>query len=65
MGRSKGTIVSVKVPIRWSSMTDRQKTRLNRISGRDSRVIKAYLGVIERHEDELLTGHKQRLIPLD
>jgi IS605 OrfB family transposase len=59
MGRSKGTIISVKVPIRWDSMTDRQKTRLNRIAGRDTRVIKAYLGVIERHENELLTGRKR------
>ncbi len=59
MGRSKGTIISVKVPIRWTVMTDRQKTRLNRITGRDSRVIKGYLGVIEHHEDELLTGRKR------
>ena len=59
MGRSKGTIISVKVPIRWDAMTDRQKTRLNRITGRDTRVIKAYLGVIERHEEELLTGRKR------
>ena len=62
MGRSKGTIISVKVPIKWNSMTDRQKTRLNRITGRDSRVIKGYLGVIERHENELLTGSKQTRI---
>jgi len=62
MGRSKGTIISVKVPIKWASMTDRQKTRLNRITGRDSRVIKAYLGVIERYEDELLTGKKRTKI---
>ncbi|MGY5876025.1 MAG: transposase [Candidatus Thorarchaeota archaeon] len=59
MGRSKGTIISVKVPIRWDVMTDRQKTRLNRNTGRDTRVIKAYLGVIERHETELLTGRKK------
>jgi len=59
MGRSKGTIISVKVPIRWDSMTDRQKTRLNRITGRDTRVIKAYLGVIEHYENILLTGRKQ------
>ncbi len=59
MGRSKGTIISVKAPIKWDSMTDRQKTRLNRITGRDSRVIRAYLGVIEHHEDELLTGRKR------
>ncbi len=62
MGRSKGTIISVKVPIRWGVMTDRQKTRLNRITGRDTRVIKAYLGVIERHENELLTGRKRTRI---
>ena len=59
MGRSKGTIISVKVPIRWDSMTDRQKTRLNRITGRDTRIIKAYLGVIECHEDKLLTGRNR------
>ena len=62
VGRSKGTIISVKVPIQWDSMTDRQKTRLNRITGRDSRVIKAFLGVIERHEKSLLTGRKQTKI---
>jgi len=62
MGRSKGMIVSVKVPIKWASMTDRQKTRLNRITGRDGRVIKAYLGVIERYEEELLTGKKRTRI---
>jgi len=62
MGRSKGTIISVKVPIQRDSMTDRQKTRLSQITGRDTRVIRAYLGVIERHEDELLTGHKRTRI---
>ena len=62
MGRSKGTIISVKVPIKWDSMTDRQRTRLNQITGRDSRVIKAYLGVIERYENELLTGSKRTRI---
>ena len=62
MGRSKGTIISVKVPIRWRVMTDRQKTRLNRITGRDTRVTKAYLGVIERHENELLSGRKRTRI---
>ena len=62
MGRSKGVIISVKVPIKWASMTDRQRTRLNRITGRDSRVIKAYLGVIERYKEKLLTGSKQTRI---
>jgi IS605 OrfB family transposase len=52
-------IISVKVPIRWGSMTGRQRTRLNRITGRDTRIIRAYLGVIECHEDKLLTGRKR------
>jgi transposase len=43
-------------------MTERQKTRLNRITGRDSRVIKAFLGVIERHEKGLITGRKRTKI---
>jgi len=60
MGRSKGTVISVKVPIRWDVMTGRQKARLSQITGRDTRVIKAYLGVIERHENELLTGHRRK-----
>jgi len=59
MGRSKGVVISVKVPIRWDFMTDRQKTRLSRITGRDTRVITAYLGVIEHHEEDLLTGRKR------
>jgi len=62
MGRSKGTIISVKVPINWDVMTERQRTRLSRITGRDTRVIKAYLGVIERHEKDLLTGRKKTRI---
>ncbi len=62
MGRSKGIIVSVKVPIRWDIMTDRQRTRLSQITGRDTRVIKAYLGVIERHEKDLLVGKRKKKI---
>ncbi len=58
MGRSSGLIVSVKIPIRWGMMTKRQRTRLNQITGRDSRIIKAYLGVIERNETDLLTSGK-------
>ncbi|MHA1138351.1 MAG: RNA-guided endonuclease InsQ/TnpB family protein [Candidatus Thorarchaeota archaeon] len=54
MKRSKGMVISVKVPIYWEMMTDRQKTRLSRITSRDTRVIKAFLGVIERHESKLL-----------
>ncbi len=62
MTRSKGIIVSVKIPIRWGTMTDRQKTRLSQITGRDTRVIAAYLGVIERHEADLLVGIKKKKI---
>nr|KXH71287.1 MAG: hypothetical protein AM324_08870 [Candidatus Thorarchaeota archaeon SMTZ1-83] len=62
MGRSKGKIISIKIPIRWGMMTNRQRTRINRITGRDTRVIKAYLGVIERHEDELLTTRRRNRI---
>jgi len=55
-------MITVKVPVRWDVMTDRQKTRLSRITSRDTRVIKAYLGVIERHEKDLLVGkNKKRL----
>jgi transposase len=54
MKRSKGMVISVKVPIYWEMMTDRQKLRLSRITSRDTRVIKAFLGVIERHESQLL-----------
>jgi transposase len=55
MTRSTGTIVSVKVPIHWEYMTRRQQTRLDRITSRDTRVIKAYLGVIERNKSVLVT----------
>ncbi len=56
MKRSKGIVISVKTPINWEMMTNRQKTRLSRITSRDTRVIKAFLGVIERHESQLLFG---------
>ncbi|MGY5854486.1 MAG: hypothetical protein RTU92_13040, partial [Candidatus Thorarchaeota archaeon] len=60
MGRSSGVMATVKVPIRWDVMTDRQKTRLSRITSRDTRVVKAYLGVIERHEKTLLVGKRKK-----
>ncbi len=62
MGRSQGVIVSVKVPITWDMMTRHQKTTLNRITGRDTRVIKGYLGIIEQYESELVIGKKSRRI---
>jgi IS605 OrfB family transposase len=60
VGRSGGVMTTVKIPIRWDMMTDRQKTRLSRITSRDTRVIKAYLGVIERHEKDLLAGKNKK-----
>ncbi len=56
MARSRGTTISVKVPIKWESMTERSRQRLRQIVGRDTRVIRAFLGIIEQHEDKLLTG---------
>jgi len=54
--RSKGVTISVKVPINWDVMTERTRQRLRQTVGRDTRVIRAFLGIIEQHENELLTG---------
>ncbi len=62
LGHSSKTIISVKVPIKWESMTERQRTRLSRITGRDTRVIRAFLGVIARREDELIVGKRKKRI---
>jgi transposase len=62
MGTSEKPVISVKTPISWERMTDRQRTRLSRIVSRDTRVIKAYLGVIERHESELFVGKRRKRI---
>ncbi len=62
MGRSSGVMMTVKVPIRWEAMTARKRERLIRITGRDTRVIKEYLGIIERHEKSLLTGARKKRI---
>jgi transposase len=59
MAQSKGVTISVKVPINWDMMTERTRQRLRQTVGRDTRVIRAYLGIIEQHEDELLTGRKR------
>ncbi len=52
----------MKIPIRWDIMTNKQKTRLSQITGRDTRVIKAYLGVIELHEKDLFVGIRKKRI---
>ncbi len=62
MARSKGVTISVKVPIKWGAMTERSRQRLRQTVGRDTRVIHAYLGMIEQHEDELLTGKNRQRI---
>ena len=62
MARSKGITIAVKVPINWESMTKRTRQRLRQTVGRDTRVIRAFLGIIEQHEDKLLIGkNKDRI----
>ncbi|TET08309.1 MAG: transposase [Candidatus Thorarchaeota archaeon] len=62
MARSRGTTISVKVPINWDAMTKRTRQRLRQIVGRDTRVIRALLGIIEQNENNLLTGRKKNKI---
>ncbi len=62
MARSKGVTISVKVPINWESMTKRAKQRLRQTVGRDTRVIRAFLGIIEQYESDLLTGQNKNKI---
>ena len=62
MSGSRKVVISVKVPILWESMSDTDRTRLTRITGRDTRVIRAFLGVIARHEKQLLVGKRKKKI---
>jgi len=62
MARSQGTTISVKVPINWDVMTQRTQQRLRQIVGRDTRVIRTFLGIIEQYENELLIGRKKNKI---
>ena len=48
------TMISVKIPINWDALTAKKKRRLRQIIGRDTRVIRAHLGIIETHEKKLL-----------
>jgi transposase len=43
-------------------MTERSQQRLRQTVGRDTRVIRAFLGIIEQHENKLLTGRKKNRI---
>jgi transposase len=62
MARSKGVTIAVKVPVNWESMTERTRQRLRQTLGRDTRVIRAFLGIIEQHEGKLLTGRNHNKI---
>ena len=62
MSRSKDVVISVKVPVKWESMTKRTRQRLRQIVGRDTRVIRTFLGIIEQYENQLLTGRKRNRI---
>ena len=62
MVRSKGVTISVKVPINWDEMTKRTQQRLRQIAGRDTRAIRAFLGIIEQHEDALSTGRNRHRV---
>ncbi|MDF1540234.1 MAG: transposase, partial [Candidatus Thorarchaeota archaeon] len=59
MVRSKGVTISVKIPINFRAMTERARQRLRQIVGRDTRVIRAFLGIIEQYEDTLLVGRNR------
>jgi transposase len=59
MARSKGVTISVKAPIAWERMTEKNQQRLRQTVGRDTRAIRSYLGIIERHENTLLTGRNK------
>ncbi|MHA2022402.1 MAG: hypothetical protein ACTSWQ_01950, partial [Candidatus Thorarchaeota archaeon] len=43
-------------------MTERTRQRLRQTVGRDTRVIRAFLGIIEQHEDKLITGRRKNKI---
>jgi transposase len=62
MAQSKGVIISVKVPIKWDVMTKRTRQRLRQIVGRDTRVIRSFLGIIEQYENRFLLGRKRNRI---
>jgi transposase len=62
MARTSGVTISVKIPIKWDAMTRRKQQRLRQTVGRDTRVIRAFLGIIEQYEDKLLTGRNRKRI---
>jgi len=59
MAQSKGVTISVKTPVNWDVMTKKTQQRLRQIVGRDTRTVRAFIGIIEHHEDKLLTGRNK------
>lgn len=59
MSSSDNVTIVVKIPINWDVMTTSSRKRVRQIVGRDTRVIRAYLGIIEQHETTLLAGKKK------
>ncbi|MBD3159042.1 MAG: transposase [Candidatus Lokiarchaeota archaeon] len=62
MTRSHAPVITVKIPIAWDEMTSSSRQRLEQITGRDSRIIHAFFGIIEENEGELLRGKGKKRI---
>ncbi|MFO7835520.1 MAG: transposase [Candidatus Thorarchaeota archaeon] len=62
MTDSNTPVITVKIPIAWKEMTSSSRQRLEQITGRDSRVIHAFFGIIEENEEDLLRGKAKKRI---
>jgi transposase len=62
MANSDAPVITVKIPIAWEDMTSYSRKRLEQITGRDSRVIHAFFGIIEENEEDLLRGKAKNRI---
>ncbi len=62
MNKTDTVNIAVKIPINTEVMTDRSLRRLRQITGRDSRIIRANLGIIEDNEKDLLQGGPRKRI---
>ncbi len=59
MVKSQEPVITVKIPINWEEMTARAQQRLRQMVGRDTRVIRAFFGIIEENEEQLLRGRNR------
>ncbi len=59
MVTSQEPVITVKIPINWEMMTARAQQRLRQTVGRDTRVIRAFFGIIEENEEQLLRGRNR------